>query len=845
MAKMLRVYLCIVQEHDWRLVVLAAVICLFASLTSFVLLQRSDAPSNGWRPGWLALAGITTGLGIWTTHFTAMLAYAPGLRLGFDPMAALASVLIAAILSTAGWAVASGGGGVRATLGGGLVGVGLACAHYVDVASMFVNGIVVQDDDLVNTSLVLGIALCALAGWSRRGEGEKSFPFLPAAALSAGILSLHFVGMSALTIVPGTAVTPAGSFLELNDVGGLVVFAAVLLLIVAASVAFNILRLARKSVADKQRLEIVVAALRESEERYRLAAKATSDAIWVWRHVDDTVEWGEGICTRLGYEEARTGTSLSWWSDRVHPADRQGVLESLTAALEGPSNVWSGEYRFLKGDGTYADIHSQGHIVRDENEVPRHTVGAMIDITDRKQGERNLRWAAEHDPLTNLPNRHLFNARLNEQLEHPSAGIANLTLILIDIDHFKVVNDTMGHGAGDALLLEIAARLKASVPPDSMVARLGGDEFAIIVVGHQPDEMMVHAKAMIAAVKQPVTIDERQIDASVSAGVSIWPEDASSSSELLKAADLALYAAKAEGRAVVRRFRPEMRVAIDRRASMLSDARKALSDDNVVPFYQPKISLATGELRGFESLLRWHHSEHGLQSPARIAAAFEDFELSAKLTERMVDKVLIDMRRWLDAGLEFGRIAINGSAADFRRGDFGDRLLEHLHRANLPPSYLELEVTETVFVGQIAEQVESTLQMVSKAGMTVALDDFGTGFASLTHLRQFPVDVIKIDQSFVSRLSGSDGHEDDAIVKAVISLAGNLGMGCVAEGVETAQQAAQLRDYGCDLAQGFFFSRAISAERVWRLIKLAGTTGNVVPSWQVAIRRGPTRILSS
>ena len=833
---MLRIYHCIVHEHDLRLVGLAAVICLFASVTSLVLLQRSASPSHGWRPGWLALAGITTGLGIWTTHFTAMLAYAPGLRLGFDPMAALASVLIGSLLATAGWAVGFSAGRGRATLGGGLVGVGLACAHYVDVASMVVNGTIVQDDGLIMASLFLGVALCALAGWSQHGRGESSSPLVPAAILSAGILSLHFVGMSALTIIPRPSMTPVTALLEINDVGGLVVFAAVLLLIVAASVAFNDLRLARKSLADNQGLETVVAALRESEERYRLAAKATSDAIWVWRHADDTVEWGEGICARLGYEEARTGTSLAWWSQRVHPDDLPRILDSLDLALAGPSNEWSGEYRFLKGDGTYADIHAQGHIVRDANGTPRHTVGAMIDITDRKRGERNLRWAAEHDPLTELPNRLLFNARLGEQLERGVPPSSTLTLILIDIDHFKVVNDTMGHGAGDALLLEIAARLKASVPPDSMVARLGGDEFAILVLGHEPDEVMDRAQAMIEAVKQPFSIDGRQIDASVSAGVSMWPEDASSSSELLKAADLALYAAKAEGRAVVRRFRPEMRIAIDRRASMLSDARKALNDDNVVPFYQPKISLATGELEGFESLLRWHHSEHGLQSPARIAAAFEDLELSAKLTERMVDKVLVDMRRWLDAGLEFGRIAINGSAADFRRGDFGDRLLEHLHRANRPPSYLELEVTETVFVGQIAEQVESTLQLVSKEGMTVALDDFGTGYASLTHLRQFPVDVIKIDRSFVSRLNGSDGHEDDAIVRALVSLARNLGMGCVAEGVETAQQAAQLRDYGCDLAQGYYFSRAIAAERVSRLIKASGTTRKVVPLGKLAVK---------
>lgn len=823
---MLRIYHSTVHEHDLRLVALAAAICLFASLTSFVVLQRSAFPPNKWRPWWLTLAGLTTGVGIWTTHFAAMLAYAPGLRLGFDPVAAWASVLLAGLLSTAGWAVCLGGGRNRAAMGGALVGVGLTSAHYIDVASMVVNGTILHDGTLVFSSAFFGIAFCALAGCSHHGNGPKSFPVIPAIALSAGILSLHFVGMSALTIVPGPASPLTTPLLDIQDVGGLIILAAVVLLVVTATVAFYDFKLAQRSLADSIRLQSVVTALQESEERYRLAAKATSDAIWVWRHADDIVEWGEGICTRLGYEEARTGTSLSWWSDRVHPEDLAGIIESLNVALESSSNEWNGEYRFLKGDGTYADIHAQGHIVRDEHGTPRHTIGAMIDITDRKHAERTLRWAAGHDHLTGLPNRLLFNAKLDGSLNAPLGHLSYLTLVLIDVDHFKVVNDTMGHEAGDALLIELTARLKASVPSGSMVARLGGDEFAVLVFGCSPEDLAKPVEAMTEAVKQPFTLDGRRIDASVSAGISIWPEDGSCSSELLKAADLALYSAKAEGRALVRRFRPEMRMAIDRRASMLSDARIALNDDNVVPFYQPKISLATGELRGFESLLRWHHSEHGLQSPAKIAAAFEDLELSAMLTERMVDKVLLDMRGWLDQGLEFGSVAINGSAADFRRGDFSDKLLERLYRAKIPPSYLELEVTETVFVGQIAEQVETTLRMVSEAGMTVALDDFGTGYASLTHLRQFPVNVIKIDQSFVSRLSRSVGHEDDAIVRAVISLARNLSMTCVAEGVETAEQAAQLHEYGCDAAQGYFFSRAVPAGRVSHLIETLGKFEN-------------------
>lgn len=816
-------------------------------MTSFVLLRRSVLAESGWRPGLLTLAGITTGVGIWTTHFTAMLAYAPGLHLGFDPTAALASVVIATLLATVGWAVSLAKGRGGAIVGGALVGLGLACAHYIHVDSMVAYGVVIADHGLVALSVLLGIALSALAAWSERGARNHIWDFLPAILLSGAILSLHFAGMSALTVIPVVSPDSAASLHGMQDVGSLVIMAAILLLVVAASVALHDLRLAHANLADKRRLERVVAALRESEERYRLAAKATSDVIWVWRHADDSVEWGEGIYSRLGYHDADPKTPLSWWAERVHPDDLPRVLASLDRAIKGFSEHWSDEYRFLKGDGRYGEFHAQGHIVRDESGQPRHTVGAMIDISEQKEGERNLRWAAEHDPLTGLPNRLAFNRELEQRIADAAKVSQSLALILIDIDHFKVVNDTMGHGVGDALLAEIAGRLTASVPADSSVARLGGDEFAILVSGHPASDVIDEVQLIIDAIKQPFAFEGQQIDSSVSAGASIWPDDATLSSDLLKAADLALYSAKAEGRAIVRRFRPEMRHAIDRRMEMLCNARRALTDDDVVAFYQPKILLATGELCGFEALLRWHHESEGLQSPAKIAAAFEDLELSARLTERMVDKVLADMRQWLDAGTPFRSIAINGSAADFRRGDFGDRLLEKLHRANISPSFLELEVTETVFVGQIAERVERMLKTVSEAGMSIALDDFGTGYASLTHLRQFPVDVIKIDQSFIASLTGSRSNDDAAIVKAVIMLAKSSGMGCVAEGVETAAQAAQLRDYGCDAAQGYYFSRAIAGDRVSRLVRFIDGDGfgNDQPAWNCAAEQRPLPPIAS
>ncbi|MFC4294985.1 EAL domain-containing protein [Novosphingobium tardum] len=809
-------------DHDLALLALSVFIGLLSSVTGLILLERSAIRSNCWRPGWLALAGLVTGVGIWTTHFTAMLGYRPATSMGFEPRSALLAVVLAVVFSTAGFAITFSSRAASASLGGLTVGLGAVAANYVEATSLTFAGIVKLDPLSVGVSTVVGIALGAAAVVTSQKRVGAQFPIISGVLLCSAILGVHFLSLLATTLNPSALPASDPNLLALQDVSALVIQAVILIILIALSVAYYDGRFARHTSADKLRLTGVIKALRESEERYRLAARVTSDVIWDWDHATGTIAWGEGIAT-LGYPVPLLDTSVEWWSDRVDPRDRERVNKSLERTLAGPSSHWENDYRFLKKDGTYADIQARAHIVRDAQGKPVHTVGAMIEITDRKRGEEALRWAAQHDPLTKLPNRTLFSERLQELVQREAAR-RSATLVLLDVDHFKVVNDTLGHAAGDALLCHITEQLLASAPADAMVARLGGDEFAVILIEQSPHPLnQMHG--MIEAARLPLFFEGRQVEASVSAGVATWPGDGAIPSELLKSADLALYAAKAEGRATVRRFVPEMRTAIEKRAKMLSDARQALNDASVVPFYQPKIDLSTGQLTGFEALLRWHHSAHGLQSPAKIAAAFEDMELSALLTERMVSRVLADMKLWLETGVGFGSVAINGSAADFRRGDFGDRLLEGLHRADIPPSLLELEVTETVFVGQIAEQVERTLKLVSSAGMTVALDDFGTGYASLTHLRQFPVDVIKIDQSFVTQLTGADDDEDAAITRAVISLGQSLGIKCVAEGIETLAQFDQVRRYGCDMGQGFLFSRPLAASRLPALVKSVGAPG--------------------
>jgi EAL domain-containing protein (putative c-di-GMP-specific phosphodiesterase class I) len=333
-------------------------------------------------------------------------------------------------------------------------------------------------------------------------------------------------------------------------------------------------------------------------------------------------------------------------------------------------------------------------------------------------------------------------------------------------------------------------------------------------------ELAAFGEKMFEALHEPCFHEGKLLECRASVGASLFPRHGSGPGDLLKAADLALYVAKSSGRGTLRMFEASMRAETQRRNSMISLARRALTDDLIVPHYQPKVELASGRVAGFEALLRWQHPRHGLQMPDSIKAAFEDPNLAAEISDRMIDRVLADVGDWLKAGVEFGHVAINSAAAEFRRGDFAERLLERMDAASIPHRCIQLEVTETVFLGRGAEYVERALQTLSAAGVAIALDDFGTGFASLSHLKQFPVHIIKIDRSFVRdlQLDGGDG----AIVDAVISLGKSLRIDVVAEGIETAAQHDTLLALGCRYGQGFLYGKAEPAQAIDAMLDRSG-----------------------
>ena len=432
------------------------------------------------------------------------------------------------------------------------------------------------------------------------------------------------------------------------------------------------------------------------------------------------------------------------------------------------------------------------------------TLVVARDITHQKSSEERAVWMANHDPLTELPNRVVLQNHLDQlsAMPQPRSGFA---LLVLDVDNFKLINDTLGHDAGDALLCTFTKRLRKAVRADDLIARLGGDEFAIVLQACTDAEVRLAADKIYAELHLPFVHDGRLIECNASIGACFSPRDGVQRSDLMKAADIALYSAKSSGRGQLRIFRASMRDAVQGRNAMLSLARGALASDDVLPYYQPKVDLRTGRIVGFEALLRWRDSTGHLCPPDRLKAAFDDPVLSRAISDRIIDRCLSDIRGWLDRRIEFGHVAINVAAAEFRSGKFDAQLLDKLAARQIPAGVLQIEVTETVLLGRGADHVERSLRRLRSAGLRIALDDFGTGYASLAHLMQFPVDALKVDKSFIQAVERNG--EAKAITKAIVNLGQSLGIEIIAEGVESADQEAFLIGLGCQTGQGYLYSR--------------------------------------
>ena len=483
------------------------------------------------------------------------------------------------------------------------------------------------------------------------------------------------------------------------------------------------------------------------------------------------------------------------------------------AAMWGALNsdgVWQGEiWNRRKNGEIYAEWLSI-NVIRDDHGAVSQYAAVFADITERKRTEERIKNLAYLDVLTGLPNRRLFQDRLHVAIAHVHRHGGRLAVMFLDLDLFKRINDTLGHGIGDKVLQETARRLETCLREGDTVARLGGDEFVILLPDlERVEDLPKMAERVISVVRMPFTVDAHELYVTTSVGIAVYPEDGAGVETLLKNADTAMYRAKDLGRNSYQLYTPAMNARSFERLAMEASLRHALTRGEFVLAYQVKVDLASGRMSGVEALLRWHHPDLGLVSPADFIPLAENMGLIAEIGAWVMEAACRQCKGWHDLGLPPVGIAVNVSALQFREDNVPAMVGRALAASGLDPRHLELELTESVLMQRV-EEVAAVLHEMRALGVRVSIDDFGTGYSSLSYLKRMPIDALKIDRSFVGDITeDGDGAE---IVNTIVNLAHNLKLKAVAEGVETPAQAAFLRDCGCDEIQGYLVSRPVSAE---------------------------------
>ncbi|WP_456835844.1 MULTISPECIES: bifunctional diguanylate cyclase/phosphodiesterase [unclassified Bradyrhizobium] len=822
---MFRVLTCLSGEHDWRLVLLAGLVCFVASIVAVNIFHRAIASQARTRLIWIAIAGAAIGYGIWATHFIAMLAYEPGIPTGYGIVLTALSLAAAMMLTSGGLGLAaSDSSRWRAPVGGAVIGAGIASMHYLGMWALEVPGHVVWSFDLVAASVVLGMLFgyAALAIAVRRQDRWMSL--VAALLLTLAIVSHHFTAMGAVEIVPDPLLAPAALSLS-----------PAFLAIVIAGVALSVLGMSLVGVlADRRlalrtrRFEEIISQLSSARQQVEASQKELEEQRF---RLDTAINhMGEGLC--MFDAEKRL----------VVCNDRYAKMYRLPPELLLPGTAHRAIIRHRIANGILKGETSDSaatQVLATLNALPAGEINSRVDeladgrlicvtrqpmpgggwvathrdVTEQRRSEAKITYMAQHDALTDLPNRVLLKEWMERALSGARCGGPSLAVLMLDLDRFKDVNDTLGHPAGDALLKSVAARLRRSVSDTTLVARLGGDEFSVIDHVSDPvTEAGLLAEKIRKALSEPIDLGDHRVTTTTSIGIAIAPRDGTDSDEVLRSADLALYSAKSGGRGSFRFFEPELDRLLQARRSLERDMRSALANGEFELHYQPFIHVASGETCGFEALLRWHHPQRGMVSPAQFISLAEETGLIVPLGEWVLRTACAEAAKWPDDL----KIAINLSPVQFRSPELVPVIVHALASAGISPKRLELEVTETAII-QDSEAVFTALSQLHDLGVRIALDDFGTGYSSLSFLQKFPFDKVKIDRSFVSELSGAT-DESRRIARAIVRFAVSLGKTTTAEGVETREQLDILRADACVEVQGFHFSPPVQSEKVAQMI---------------------------
>lgn len=779
---MFAIYDCIANAHDLRLVGLAALICAFASFAGITLLHHVVKSRGAARVAWVAISAVSTGLGIWATHFVAMLAFSPGIPSGYNIALTVASLIAAILLTGAGFVLAARSpNGSGPWVGGALVGGGIAAMHYTGMGAYEIMGRITWNPVLVTFSIWLGMALGGTALAVGMRDGSLRSKLCGAVLLTLAICSHHFTAMGAVTIVPDPTI----------EISSLALHAGWLAIAVAA-VSGTVILLALTGVAldlkDRRKAQELV--------RMRGLADAAVEGLMVCE--GDTIVTVNNAFAMLAGRSFNelVGTKLESYIP-------QAAHLKLSSAAGQPVET---DLRHSDGSTRPVELILQSI---DFAGRMRDAI-AVRDLRARKLAEQKIRFLAHHDALTGLANRSSFDKKLDQEIEMARAEGKQIALLCLDLDRFKEVNDIHGHAAGDTLLQTFSRCVSSLLRPNQMLARLGGDEFAIIMPKlNNPSGASRLAEHILDALAAEDAASLATSLVSCSIGIAVFPNDAQDRQSLLSHADTALYRAKREGRGCYRFFEAAMGVETRDRRQIEHELRNAIAANQLSLVYQPQRNIESNTVVGFEALLRWTHPTRGVISPSVFIPIAEENGCILQVGEWVLRTACQEAASWKRPL----RIAVNVSAVQLHHSGFAPLVHDLLLETGLKPSLFELEITETALVKDLNRALK-TLRDLKVLGVRIAMDDFGTGYSSLSNLRAFPFDKIKIDRSFIKSVDSNP--QTATIVRAVLGLGRALGLPVLAEGVETRAELGFLADEACSEVQGYLLGQPMPIGEFWQ-----------------------------
>lgn len=579
--------------------------------------------------------------------------------------------------------------------------------------------------------------------------------------------------------------------------------------------------LERSLTISSQEMQEVYEQLRKSETRYVLAAQGANDGLWDWDLVNGDIYYSPRWMEILGITvDENVVPSKEFWLDSIHPNDYAEVIRDFSSHLQGKTDHFENEHRILHLSGDYRWVLIRGMATRDEEGKALRIAGSMTDITDRKEVEEKLAHDAMHDSLTGLPNRKRLMARLNRTLERLRKSTDySFAVYFIDLDRFKIINDTLGHQAGDELLLKITEKLELVVRPNDMVARLGGDEFVILVEDVKTEKQISSvAERILKSLREPMMIAGQKVYSGASIGIVLGCAEYERADDLLRDADLAMYRAKSKGKGRYEIFDAKVHSGTLTLLQLEIDLRRAIENNEFILNYQPVVSLNSEEISGFEALVRWQHPIRGIVPPNDFIPIAEETGLILPIGRWVLREACLQLHRWQQQFPDTKDLVmnVNLSARELEQKDLISQIRKVLKETKIDPHCLKLEITESVIMKN-AEQAIKTVKDLRDMGIRVSIDDFGTGYSSLSYLHRFPIDTLKVDRSFINRIGAEGEHSE--IIQTIIKLAANLGMDVVAEGVESEEQLNFLKDMNCEFGQGYYYSKPLDSNAAFALVE--------------------------